>query len=110
MHELAIAESVIETITLRMGEQQIRRVSLVVGKLSGVSVDSLSFCFELAAAGTTLADATLNIGEPAGRGRCLGCGAEWELDDFILLCPCGSTDLQILEGQELQIESVEVMS
>ncbi len=35
-----------------LGARQVREVRLEVGKLSGVSVDSLRFCFELAAAGT----------------------------------------------------------
>ena len=30
------------------------------------------------------------------------------VDDFILLCACGSADVEVVGGRELQIMSVEV--
>jgi hydrogenase nickel incorporation protein HypA/HybF len=108
MHELAIAESVLDTITARTGDRQVREVRLEIGKLSGVSVDSLRFCFELAAAGTGVDGAALDIVEPPGRARCVTCAEEFVLDDRILLCACGSSDVRVLAGEELRIVSVEV--
>ncbi|MCW2539941.1 MAG: hypA [Frankiales bacterium] len=108
MHELAIAESVLETITARTGDRQVTEVRLEVGKLAGVSTDSLRFCFELAAAGTALEGAGLNIDEPPGRARCASCTEEFLLHDRILLCACGSSAVEVLAGDELRIISVEV--
>lgn len=109
MHELAIAESVIETITARTGARNIRQVRLEVGRLSGVSADALRFCFELAAADTSVDGATLVIDEPAGRARCVTCGEEFVVADLILLCGCGSSDVRVVTGDELRILSVEVV-
>lgn len=108
VHELAIAESVLDTITARLGERQVREVRLEVGRLSGISVDSLRFCFELAAAGTIVDGADLDIVEPAGRARCAACAEEFVLDERILLCACGSSDVRVLAGEELRIVSVQV--
>jgi hydrogenase nickel incorporation protein HypA/HybF len=108
MHELAIAESVLETITARTGTRTVRGVCLEIGRLSGVSVDSLRFCFELAAAGTGVDGAELEILEPAGRARCGTCSEEFVLEDRILLCACGSSDVRVLAGEELRIVSVAV--
>ncbi len=108
MHELTIAQSVLETITARTADRQVHAVRLEVGKLSGVSADSLRFCFELAAAGTAVDGAVLDIVEPAGRARCATCAEEFVLDDPILLCACGSSDVRLLAGDELRIISVEV--
>ncbi|HEV7192376.1 MAG TPA: hydrogenase maturation nickel metallochaperone HypA [Jatrophihabitantaceae bacterium] len=108
MHELAIAESVIETITARTGRRRVRRVRLEVGTLSGVSADALRFCFELAAADTVADGATLVIDEPDGRARCVSCGEEFVVADLILLCRCGSSDVRVVRGDELRILSVEV--
>src|SRR5579872_4216817 len=58
MHELAITESVIEAISDRFGSARIVRVQLEIGKLSGVMLDALRFCFGLSAEGTALANAT----------------------------------------------------
>lgn len=108
VHELAIAESVIETITARTGDREVREVRLEVGRLSGVSADSLRFCFELAAAETGVGGASLVIDEPPGRARCVTCGEEFVVEDPILLCACGSSDVRILAGEELRILSVSV--
>lgn len=108
VHELAIAESVIETIAARTGDRVVREVRLEVGRLSGVSADSLRFCFEVAAADTGVGGARLVIDEPPGRAHCVTCGEEFSLDEPILLCACGSSDVRVLEGEELRILSVTV--
>jgi hydrogenase nickel incorporation protein HypA/HybF len=108
VHELAIAESVIETITARTGQRAVHEVRLEVGKLSGVSADSLRFCFELATTGTAIDGAQLLIEEPAGQAHCSTCGEDFVVDDLILLCACGSSDVRVLGGEELRILSVEV--
>jgi hydrogenase nickel incorporation protein HypA/HybF len=108
MHELAIAEDVLDTITARTVDRKVHAVRLEVGRLSGVSADALRFCFELAAAGTGVDGAVLDIVEPPGRARCLTCSREFGLADPILLCACGSSDVRVLAGDELRILSVEV--
>jgi hydrogenase nickel incorporation protein HypA/HybF len=108
MHELAIAESVVDQITMRTGANRVHGVRLEVGRLSGVSADALRVCFEMAAAGTGLDGAGLQIDEPDGRGECAACGSSFDVPDLIRLCPCGSADVRILAGEELRILSVEV--
>lgn len=108
MHELSIAESVIEAITARTTTRRVRRVRLEVGRLSGVSADALRFCFELAAVDTPVDGAALDIDELPGRARCATCEEEFVLSDPILLCGCGSSDVRVLTGDELRILSVEV--
>ncbi|MGH3980201.1 MAG: hydrogenase maturation nickel metallochaperone HypA [Pseudonocardiaceae bacterium] len=108
MHELSITQSVVDAVCERMGEAQVRRVQLEIGRLSGVVVDSVQFCFDLVATGTTLDGAVLEIIEPAGRARCRNCAAEFECNDLLALCECGSADLELLAGEELRIKEVEV--
>ncbi len=108
MHELAIAESVVDTVTQRLPGARITRVHLEVGALSGVVADSIRFCFDLATEGTGLAGATLEITEPPAQCRCRGCGTEFQPDSPIVLCPCGSADVAVLGGEELKILSVQV--
>ena len=108
MHELAITQSVVTTITQRMRDAPVRRIRLEVGRLSGLVPDSVRFCFTMVAAGTTCEGARLEIEEPEGVGRCRACGSDFTLPDLILLCPCGSADVQLLSGRELSLKSVEV--
>jgi hydrogenase nickel incorporation protein HypA/HybF len=105
---MAITQSVVAAVSERCEGRRVVQVTLVIGALSGVVPDSVRFCFELATAGTPLADATLEIVEVGGRARCRDCAQTVVLNDFIALCPCGSADLDILGGEELAIRSVEV--
>ena len=43
-----------------------------------------------------------------GEARCRSCGTSFELSDPILLCPCGSADVEVLAGRDLRILSMEV--
>ena len=108
MHELAIAESVVDTVTQRLPGATVTCVHLEIGALSGVVPDSIRFCFDLATEGTPLAGAALEITEPPARCRCRACGAEFQPDTPIVLCPCGSADVAVLGGEELKILSVQV--
>jgi hydrogenase nickel incorporation protein HypA/HybF len=108
MHELAITESIVETVSGRMPAVKISCVRLEIGALSGVVADSVRFCFELVTEGTNLEGARLEISEPAARCRCGSCGSEFEPDGPIPLCPCGGSQITVLSGRELQITSVQV--
>lgn len=108
MHELAITQAVVDTIVERTGGARVTLVRLDIGRLSGVVPDSVAFCFELVVDGTPLEGAGLEIREPAGRARCRTCSSEFSLDQLVLLCPCGSADVELLAGRELAIRSVEV--
>ena len=108
MHEMSITQSVVEAIAGKLGDAKVTSVRLEIGRLSGVVPDSVRFCFDVLCAGTTLEGARLDIDEPPGRARCRDCGAEFGADDFILLCPCSSANVEVLGGRELRIRSVEV--
>jgi hydrogenase nickel incorporation protein HypA/HybF len=109
MHELAITQSVVDAVADRVRDGRVTVVRLEIGTLAGVLADSVSFCFDLVTEGTNLAGAELRITQPKGRSRCRACAAEFEHDDPIALCGCGSADLDVLSGRELRIVSVEVV-
>jgi hydrogenase nickel incorporation protein HypA/HybF len=108
MHELAITQSVVEAVTERTGDDRVCRVRVRIGRLSGVVPDAMRFCFDLVTAGTPLEGAVLEIEEQEGRGRCRSCGEEVVLADLVLLCSCGSADVEVLAGRELAVASVEM--
>jgi hydrogenase nickel incorporation protein HypA/HybF len=109
MHELAIAQSVVDAVGEHSGGARVARVRLRVGALAGVVPDAIRFCFELVADGTCVEGADLVIEEVAGQGHCRTCDCAVALPDLILLCPCGSADVQILAGRELMVESIDMV-
>jgi hydrogenase nickel incorporation protein HypA/HybF len=106
MHELAITQSVVDAVTERTGSAPVASVRVRVGRLAGVVPDAMRFCFDLVTAGTPLEGATLEFDQPAGLARCRTCGEDFALADLVLLCPCGSADVEVLAGRELAVASV----
>jgi hydrogenase nickel incorporation protein HypA/HybF len=106
MHELAITQGVVDAVTERTGSAPVATVRLRVGRLAGVVPDAMRFCFELVTAGTPLEGAALEFEHPEGRGHCRSCGAGLVLADLILLCNCGSADVEVVAGRELAVTSV----
>ena len=51
---MAITESVIAAVSEKVGDRRVQRVSLAVGRLSGVVAESVYFYFDLATEGTPL--------------------------------------------------------
>lgn len=108
MHELAIAESVVSMVLERTEGRVVSVVRLRVGQLAGVVPDALTFSFEVAAAGTALEGSSLEIEMQPAQAHCRSCSDEFALEDALLLCPCGSADVELLSGRDLAVQSVEV--
>lgn len=108
MHELAITQSVVDSVCERAEGRPVHEVRVRVGVLTAVVPDAMRFCFGLVAEGTAAEGARLEIDQPPGAGRCRTCADVFTLTDLILLCPCGSADVEITSGQELQIVSMRV--
>ncbi|AKS34754.1 hydrogenase maturation nickel metallochaperone HypA [Mycolicibacterium goodii] len=108
MHEMAITQSVVDAVCEQAAGRRVHSVRLEVGALCAVVPDSMLFCFDLITEGTAADGARLDLDIRPGAARCRTCGAEFTLDDPILLCPCGSADVEVTAGNELRILSMEV--
>lgn len=108
MHELAITQSVVDAACERAAGRPVRRILVRVGALTAVVPEAMLFCFDLVTEGTVAEGARLDIEQPPGGARCRTCGTDFALADAILLCPCGSADVAVTAGRELQILSMEV--
>ncbi|MBE9376021.1 hydrogenase maturation nickel metallochaperone HypA [Saccharopolyspora sp. HNM0983] len=109
MHELAITRNIVDGVCERMGETRIASLQLEIGRLSGVLPDAVRFCFDLVAEDTTMHGARLDIEEPEGVARCSSCASRFETAGPVVLCSCGSADVELLGGTQLRIKSVEVI-
>jgi hydrogenase nickel incorporation protein HypA/HybF len=108
MHELGICLNIVAIVSEAAGGRRVRRVTLEVGKLAGVLSEALAFSFPVAAAGTALADAVLDIREIAGRARCTACGSEFAIATRVTPCACGCRRLVRIAGEELNVKSMEI--
>jgi hydrogenase nickel incorporation protein HypA/HybF len=109
VHELAIAQSVIRIAERHADGRRVTKVYLKVGHLRQVVPSALAFGFELVAQETSVEGAELVLEEVPATGKCRACGSESRLESFPLQCKaCGGFDLEIVAGEELYVESLEI--
>ena len=109
MHELSIAEAVVEIACRHAEGRRVTAVEVRAGYLRQVVPSALELAFALVAEGTAAEGAELRIEEVPAAGRCRDCGAQSALDGFPLLCGrCGSWDVEVLRGEELLVDAVEL--
>lgn len=112
MHELSIAQSILDIVLEEMrkhGVTGVRVVRLKIGDLTAVVPESLTFCWSIATEGTPAEGSVLDIQSVPIRARCGKCGHEFEIEDHQYLCPqCESGQIQLLSGRELYIQEIEV--
>jgi hydrogenase nickel incorporation protein HypA/HybF len=111
MHELSIAQSLLEIVedeSKKHGACRVTRVCVRVGTLSAIVPESLTFSFEIISERTIAEGAGLDIEIVPGKGRCEDCDIEFEVDSFLFFCPkCGGVAGEIVSGKELEIIHIE---
>ena len=112
MHELSLACSLVEEAEKVLEAEQAARavrVTVGVGKLSGVEIDAFEFAFPMAAKGSRLETAELIVHDLPIRVRCRACQKESNPDFPRCACTyCESDDIELLGGREFNIQSMEI--
>ena len=112
MHELSIAQSVLEAVRAEAARRpgaRVCKVGLRVGELAGLDPESLRFGFEVLVRGTDLEALQLEIESCPRRQRCPQCGNEFVARDYEMTCPgCGAARTECLGGDELEIAYLEI--
>lgn len=109
MHELSLADAIVEICCEHAGGRRVVGVEVHIGRLRQVVPDALAFAFELVAQGTSVEGAELTIEDVPARVWCARCAAESPVDRFPLACKrCGGLDVDVVAGQEFHVESLDV--
>ena len=112
MHELSIANSILEAVRKereRLNGSRITKVGVRIGELAGVDPDALSFGFEVLVKDTEFEPMALAIEFVARRHECSRCGRVFNLVDYKVDCPaCSSTETGCVGGDELELAYLEV--
>lgn len=109
MHELSIAQAILDVATRHAAGRRVVKVEVRVGHLRQVVPDSLDFAFGLVTQGTALDGVELVITHVPAAGRCRECGAESAMEDFPLCCArCEGLDVEVIAGEELLVDALEL--
>ncbi|WP_456455302.1 hydrogenase maturation nickel metallochaperone HypA [Methanopyrus sp.] len=132
MHELSVAQSVLETVldvARKRGAERVLSVRLRIGEFTLLNPEQLRFCLEVLAEGTPVEGAKFEIEIERGYFKCVECGHKWRPEDeslkdpslhtafgmseltelLDLKCPkCGSRAVELDGGDACSIESVRL--
>jgi hydrogenase nickel incorporation protein HypA/HybF len=109
VHELSIAQSIIDIASRHAVGRHVTQITVRIGHLRQVVPSALTFSFDVIAQGTPIEGAELAIEPVPAVGLCRRCGAESQLEMFPLQCQaCGGFDLRIVAGEELVVDSLIV--
>ncbi len=111
MHEMSIAQSLLE-IVLEAGRQhqlkQVKTIRLQVGEMAAVVPESLSFCFNLISENTIAAGAEIEIENIPVVARCSDCGTLFEVEYLSFICPqCQAPAFELVSGREMSLLNIE---
>jgi len=111
MHESGIAEDlaaiVLETAR-RVNLSKVTKVNISFGQMIQIVPDIFEFAFRETVRNSIAEDAELDIEIVPVKMKCMNCGSDFQVKENNFACNvCGSTDLDIIQGKELFIKSIE---
>ncbi len=112
MHELSLAEGVLELVEAtarREGAGRVHGVVLEIGRLAAVDPEALKFCFASVVRGTMVDGALLEIVDLPGAAWCSQCRASVPVNERFDVCPmCGHAPLQATAGLEMRVREIRI--
>jgi hydrogenase nickel incorporation protein HypA/HybF len=114
MHEISIAQSIIEIAEAQAREANspcIQTIKIRLGEFTTIVPEALEFAFEVARRDTLAGNARLEIAIVPLVVRCAACGPVTDpVRALCLICPQCGLPLEIISGEELQVEYIEIES
>lgn len=112
MHEMSLAEGILQIVEDAAAQQGFKRVTevrLEIGALSGVEVEALTFCLDVVLKNSVADGAKVELERLPGQGFCIACGQSVEIAALYDACPlCGSYQVQATGGTEMRVKDLLV--
>lgn len=114
VHELALMQSLVETVQEEAPDHRVLNIRLEIGQLAAVIPDALRFCFELCTRDTPLEGATLEVVELPARIACRVCGLQRSVGSMrpvwlgTEICACGAAAFDVIGGEEMRVRQIEI--
>jgi hydrogenase nickel incorporation protein HypA/HybF len=111
MHEIRIAKDLSAIVLEVAGREKLSKVTKVnisFGQLIQIVPDVFDFAFRETVRDTIAMDSVVDIEILPVKMRCKSCKEEFDVKENAFSCTgCGSADLDIVQGKELFIKSIE---
>ena len=111
MHEMSIVENLFDIIDEISEENKLIKISKVIvqlGAMRAVIPESFQFAFDTIKKDTIAKDAKLIMELIPIKLHCRTCGVNSIVEDHVFFCPrCQSQDIEVIEGEDIIISSLE---
>lgn len=111
MHELSIAQSILEIVLEESARNRLKQINVIrlqVGAMAAVVPEALTFCFDMLSENSIARGASLEIETLPVVARCPRCELPFQVEKQIFLCPkCGDPTLELVSGRELSVVNIE---
>jgi hydrogenase nickel incorporation protein HypA/HybF len=111
MHELRIAEDlskIVLEVARRAKLSKVTKVNISFGQMIQIVPDIFKFAFMETVRNSEAQDANIVIEIVPVKLKCADCGNNFQLIENQFCCNnCSSTDLEIINGKELLVKSIE---
>jgi Zn finger protein HypA/HybF involved in hydrogenase expression len=109
MHEMSIAESILEIARRHTPDgQRLIAVSVRAGPLRAIDESAMALAWQATTAGSPAAGCRLDLNLLPWHLRCPECGHHWLNEERFDGCPCGCETPGAIGGDELQLTRIEV--
>jgi hydrogenase nickel incorporation protein HypA/HybF len=109
VHEIGLAEAILDAVEKRAAGRPVRRAKVRAGALLRVVDASMNQAFQLVTEGTVAEGAAIDVVVTPARISCRSCGHGASTLDPLAVCPsCGGGDVELTGGDELVLESIEM--
>lgn len=109
MRELDLTQHLLNVALKNANTKRIVRVHMLIGPFSEEREETIRFYWRDLAKGTPGEGAMLHFQHLNVETRCLACGGTFDFENNTSLCMyCQSDRLQLLPGDEVRLESIDV--
>ncbi|MCJ7695179.1 MAG: hydrogenase maturation nickel metallochaperone HypA [Anaerolineaceae bacterium] len=112
MHELSVTENILKIATAHAEKVQAKKVTdvyLIIGQLSSIIDDSVTFYWDIITKDSICDDAKLHFHRIPAEFKCQDCNHTYKLEFDLTPCPvCNSTNIRVISGDEFNIESIDI--
>ena len=114
MHEMSLCRNLLDQALILAREnnaRSIKSIKVTMGPLCAVDAHHLQETFSFASSGTMADKARLIINKIPMTIRCLDCRAESQvLPDRMMCRYCGSQHTQLINGDEVMLHDIEIIT
>ena len=110
MHEITIAQGLLDAILAEVAKQNAKpvRAKISCGAFDAVNDEALCFAFEAVSKETVCEGVKLKIEHKPMEGNCKNCNETFIVDQASIKCPkCGSEDFELVSCTSLLLEEIE---